>query len=352
MISRELRIVTAAAFGLGLAFLSFKVLRAFIPSMAWALVLAVILAPVRRRLCRRGCSPFWASFITAGATLLLVLIPLSLVLAQLAHEIVDAYPQLMEQAKAFQTVQAEGGSDLQRWVQWGRDRLEQAGVQPAAVVSFFAGKFKDILGNIFQNTFKFLFHLFFTLMFLFAFLRYGAVIKGLLQPLLPLGAERRRVIEGKMEDFIVSLFIGVFLTAAIQGVLGAIGYALLGLPSILFLGTLTFLFSIIPMGGATLVWGPLVFLLFAQGRTAAGIVLIIYGTIVISGLDNILRPVLSAGRAKVNVLLILVGIMGGVAGLGMVGLLYGPIILYFAACVLEALRPPSAPPKAPLTEKG
>lgn len=338
MISREMRIASAALLGLLLAFLSFKVLRPFLISISWALVLAVVLAPVQRRLARRVRTPFWASFLTTAAAFLLVLIPLSFILAELAQEIVTAYPQLMEQVEAFRKGVPQGGSDLQVWIHRAEQALEQAGVELGKVAGFFAGWFTNLARGIFQNTFRFLFHLVFTLVFLFTFLRYGASIMAALRPLIPFRPSARRYLERKMEDFTLSLFSGVFLTALIQGALGAIGYLLFGLPSVLFLGTLTFVFALIPMGGATLVWGPLALLLIANGRTTAGILLLIYGAVFISGLDNVLRPLLVAGRGKVNPLFVLVGIVGGVAGMGMIGLLYGPITLYLAACVLQLLR--------------
>ena len=338
MNSKEFRVATAAVLALGLAFLSYKVLKTFLLSMAWALVLSIVLAPFQRRLARWVKSPFWASFLTTIAAFLLVLIPLSFLLAQLAQEIVTAYPLMMEQIEALRTGQMQTGSEVQRWIQKGEQLMQRVGLEPAAVLSFFAGKFTDLIGGIFQNTFKFLFHLFFTLVFLFTFLRYGASLRTVLRPLVPFDAVHQRYLEKRMEDFIISLFAGVFFTALIQGLLGAAGYALFGLPSVIFLGALTFVFALLPMGGATLVWGPLALLLMAGGRTTAGILLALYGAVLISGLDNVIRPLLVAGRGKVNALFVLVGILGGVAGLGMIGLLYGPIILYLAVSVLQLLR--------------
>jgi predicted PurR-regulated permease PerM len=343
MIPKELRIVAATVLGLLLAFLSYKVLKTFILGMAWALVLAVVLAPLRRQLARRVRSPFAASLLTTLAAFLLVFIPLSVLLWQLGQEMVTAYPAMMEQAKAIRDGQLQAGSDLQRWVQKGEALMQRVGLEPAGVVSFFADKFSKLLGNLFQNSFRFVFHLLFTLVFLFTFLRYGSNILGALRPVLPFDAVQQRYLQDKMGGFISSLFMGVFLTALVQGLVGAVGYAMFGLPSVIFLGALTFVFALIPMGGATLVWGPLALLLIAGGRTTAGILLLLYGGVLISGLDNILRPLLVAGKGKVNPVFVLVGVLGGVAGLGMIGLLYGPIILYLGLCVLQLMREGPAP---------
>jgi predicted PurR-regulated permease PerM len=338
MITKEFRVAVATVLGLGLAFLSFKILKPFVLAMAWALVLAVVLAPVRRAVARRVKSPVGASLlVTLGAFLLLV-IPLAFILVQLAQEIATAYPQLLEQVRAFQKGEMQGVAEIQGWVRKGVDLLDRVGVQPAAITAFIADKISGFVTGLFQNTFRFFSLVVFTLLFLFAFLQYGSALKELLRPLIPFGPEGRRFLEARMEGFIVALFNGVFLTALIQAVVGGIGYALFGLPSALFLATLTFFFALIPMGGATLVWAPLALLLFAQGRTTAGILLLIYGAVLISGLDNVIRPLLVAGKSNVNVVFILVGVLGGVAGLGMVGLLYGPIILYLAASVLQFLR--------------
>jgi predicted PurR-regulated permease PerM len=118
-----------------------------------------------------------------------------------------------------------------------------------------------------------------------------------------------------------------FVVAAVQGASGGLVYWILGLPSPLFWGALMSLLSLLPVLGAWLVWGPMAVVLLFSGHTGKGIALLVLGTLLVSGVDNVLRPALIAGRAQMNGLLIFISLLGGVAAFGFLGIILGPVLV-------------------------
>ncbi len=90
----------------------------------------------------------------------------------------------------------------------------------------------------------------------------------------------------------------------------------------------------LPVGGAALVWGPAVIWLFFAGRWGFAIFLLAWG-ILLSGLDNVLRPVLISGRAKISALAVFIGVLGGIPAFGPIGIIAGPVVLSLALALIE-----------------
>jgi predicted PurR-regulated permease PerM len=119
---------------------------------------------------------------------------------------------------------------------------------------------------------------------------------------------------------------GIVGTALAQGAVATVGFSLAGIPGPLFLGALTCVLSLIPMG-PPLVWIPSVFWLFNQGQTSWGVFLLIWGFFCISGIDNIVKPYLISQESALPFLLVLLGVVGGVLAFGFIGVFLGPVIL-------------------------
>jgi predicted PurR-regulated permease PerM len=143
------------------------------------------------------------------------------------------------------------------------------------------------------------------------------------------------------------LLIGVGLTALCQGVVASIIYAALGVPRAWVLGPMTGIASMIPFVGTGLVWAPIALGLFFTGRPTQGIILVLLGVVVISSVDNVLRPVFSRWSAlKLPVFLLFVAAFGGLAVFGTWGALIGPLILRMTMEALTLLTEPDE--EAPL----
>ena len=128
-------------------------------------------------------------------------------------------------------------------------------------------------------------------------------------------------------------------TALAQGLLGALGYYLAGLEPVMLLMLITTTLALVPFVGAAAVWVPAaLYLLFVQGHLGSGIFLIVYGTLVISMVDNIIKPLVLHGHSNLHPLWALLSVLGGVAALGPIGILVGPMVVAFLQTLLKILQ--------------
>jgi predicted PurR-regulated permease PerM len=141
---------------------------------------------------------------------------------------------------------------------------------------------------------------------------------------------------------------GTLLTALIQGTLVGIGFAIIGLPSPVVFGVLAAALALLPMAGTAIVWVPATLILMAQGRWGAAIFLGLWGALLVGLIDNFLKPMLISGRAEMPTLAAFLGVLGGLAAFGPIGMFVGPILLALTLALLryaEEHRQPIEPPQ-------
>ena len=127
---------------------------------------------------------------------------------------------------------------------------------------------------------------------------------------------------------------GVIGTAAAQALLALIGFWIAGVPGAVLLGLLTFVFSLIPMG-PPLIWGPVVAWLVWRGDYGLAIFLGVWGTFIVSGVDNVLKPYLISRGGNLPLVVVLLGVFGGILAFGFMGLFLGPTLLAVAYSLLK-----------------
>jgi len=127
----------------------------------------------------------------------------------------------------------------------------------------------------------------------------------------------------------------VVVVPLVQGILAGIGFMMFGVPSPFVWGTAVILAATVPLFGSPLGWLPACVYLLAQGRTGAALGLLAYCTIVVSGSDNVVKPLILRGSARIHPLLAFLSIIGGVLAFGVFGFLIGPVVL---SLVLSAIR--------------
>lgn len=125
----------------------------------------------------------------------------------------------------------------------------------------------------------------------------------------------------------------LLLTAVLQGAVAGRGYWIVGLQAPILLGAATAIASIIPVEGTFLVWGSLAALLFATGHRWPAVGLLAWGTVLVHPADNIIRPLVIGAQTDMSVLAMMLGIVGGLAAFGLIGLFAGPVILALATAV-------------------
>ena len=132
--------------------------------------------------------------------------------------------------------------------------------------------------------------------------------------------------------------VGNVTTAFLQGLAGGVIFFILGVPSSLFWGFLIFLFAFVPAIGSTIIWIPAAVILILKGNLIKGIILIVYSIIVLGSIDNILKPKLISNRINLSSFMIFLAVLGGLKLFGIVGLIFGPLILALLSTFIQIYR--------------
>jgi predicted PurR-regulated permease PerM len=320
---------------LGTLVLLYQIVAPFVVAIGWAAVITIVTFPLYQRLRAKlaGRQPLSASLMTAAVFLLLVVpvIGLTIVVVQellRAQQLLDAakvnghvpgvadllaYPPIARVLESLEGWAAQAGIDL-------RARMLQ-GAQ--TIVQFVLS---TLLATV-KNVAFFLFQLMLVLVAVFFLYQDGERFERWMWSLINVPSAIREKVRGTTGNMVSAVVVGVLVTAAAQGILGAIGFWICGLPSPVLFGVLMTATALVPVVGAALIWVPAVAYLLISGDTVYGIVLLVWGTLAISGVDNILRPVLISGRTGLPFALMLLGAIGGLLAFGLFGLVLGPLAL-------------------------
>jgi predicted PurR-regulated permease PerM len=132
-----------------------------------------------------------------------------------------------------------------------------------------------------------------------------------------------------------AVFVGQILTSVIQGAVGGIGFLIAGVPGVILWSAVMAILSLLPVVGAFLVWVPAGIILLLSGDVWQGVFLLAWGILIVSQVDNFVRPKLIGNRSGIHPLFVLVGVLGGVAAFGFIGLFLGPLLVGVTVSVLK-----------------
>lgn len=208
-----------------------------------------------------------------------------------------------------------------------RYHLEDSIERITTSVSEGASRFVFSIPTIFLNIFV----TFFTTFYLF---KDGKKLMDKIKRLLPLKLHHQKQILQQLDETTYAIIYGSLLIAAIQGGVGAIGFYLFGVSSPLMWGIMMAILALLPFIGTALIWLPVSAVVIVQGFSMnstgtifRGIGLLLYGALIISTIDNILKPHVIGKRARIHPVLVLLGVLGGIAFFGFIGFVIGPLIL-------------------------
>src|SRR5947207_3353668 len=296
-----------------LAYLLYLLFSPFLTPLAWAAILAALFHSPYRRLEARWGRTRAAAACTAAVTIVIV-VPVALVTTAFVQEATLAV------SSVDLSVQTEGFARLQRiWMRIQASRLggnlgdlEDLVRQGTA---WIAGLVAGQAGAVLRNLVLIIVDLIVMLFAVFFFFRDGDEIMAVLRRALPFEAEQSERMITQAGDLIHASVIAGFVVAALQGALGGITFALLGLGAPVFWGVVMAFFSLLPIG-AGIVWAPAATWLLLTGSVGRGVTLIVVGVFVIGLVDNLLRPLLLSGRTQLNGLLVFVSLLGGISAFG------------------------------------
>jgi predicted PurR-regulated permease PerM len=313
----------------------------FIGPMAWAAFLAFLLDPLNRRLRRRLSGRSVAAGVLTILAPIVILLPLSALSIDFFAQISALLQRLQQSAAALDI---KSLSDLQQfpWIARINVWLEvHSGISAEQIQSWLVSGTREVLrraasmgGGFFLGALGSLFGFAIMLFLLFFFLRDGDSMLARARRLIPLDEVRKERLFRQLSGVTRAIVVGTSVTAFLEGVLIGAGFSIAGLPSPVVFGVLAALLSMLPVGGAAFVWGPAVIWLVVDGRWGYGIFMFAWG-LLISGLDNVLRPLLISGRARISALALFIGVLGGISAFGTIGLIAGPVVLSLALALVE-----------------
>jgi predicted PurR-regulated permease PerM len=194
------------------------------------------------------------------------------------------------------------------------------------------------VGDLAKNTIDLVMDFFVILFTLFFLFRDGHRLYGAFFEAIPIEKSYKAVIMERLDHVMVAVVQGTLLTALAQGFTAGLSYWALGVPFPVFLGALSALFSLLPIGGTALVWAPVAAYLFWTAPVWKGVVMIGIGVGLVGLMDNFLHPLLVGSKADLPVLFLFFASLGGLAYFGFLGLFLGPILLGIALAVFQIYR--------------
>jgi predicted PurR-regulated permease PerM len=210
---------------------------------------------------------------------------------------------------------------------------------------FLGSRFASLLGNSIHLITELIVMLF-LLFFLF---RDRTLALTSLRTLLPLHEDETSELLDRVGNTILATALGRLTIALVQGILAGLAFWALGVPGVILWACTLVAFAMIPAFGAFLVWGPVAIYLGLNGHWGKAVLLVIWGGLIVSTIDNILYPILVGSHLRAHTATILITILGGIAVFGPLGIILGPVVFTIATTLLDIWRTRTAPPTAPLT---
>ena len=184
------------------------------------------------------------------------------------------------------------------------------------------------------NTVLFFGHLLLILLIMFFLLIEGETMVKRLAYLAPMKPRQTAVVIESLRRMSRAVLVGGFCVAALQGLVAGIGFAIVGIPA-LFWGTVMVFAAFVPVVGTGLIWVPAIICLLIMEEWTNALFLAIWCGIGVTSIDSILRPILMRGESKIHIIFIFLAILGGINVFGMIGLIYGPLILGLVAVMIN-----------------
>jgi len=310
----------------------------FLSALLMAAVFSGLVYPLYRWLQNAyGGRSALASLTTLFVTLFAIVVPLILLLGMIAEQAVQVAEDVRPWIQQQLSESAEGKDEIPSWMPFAEE-LEPYREDISAKLAEFTGKaglfLASSLARVSEGTVVFFLNLFVMLYAMFFFLTSGPSLIQTIMGYLPLAqADKDRMLEVGLSVSRATLK-GSLVIGILQGALGGLGFAVVGINAAVFWGAVMAVLSILPAVGATLIWLPAVVYLLMSGQTVAGIGLLVWSAGVVGTVDNFLRPVLVGRDTKMPDLLILLSTLGGLTLFGAAGFVLGPILAALFLAVL------------------
>lgn len=346
------------------AYLVYLIFSPFLVPLVWAVLLSIFFFPVHRRVRERIPAPNRAALVSTLLLTALIILPALVVMGAFTVQAIElvqwAQGEWKEGRVPFREILSR--IPLERLLEW----LAAYDIEEAQVNRFISEQLENLggfiagqAGLLVRNVVVFVFDLFMMLFTAFYLFRDGGGLMQRLRRALPLDPGIREGLFYIAHNVLYASVMSGLVVAGVQGAMGGILFWLLGIGAAVLWGIVMAFLSLLPLVGAWLVWVPAGIYLLLRGDYLKAVILFAVGALIISMVDNVLRPILLSGRTRMNGLLVFISLLGGIAAFGLLGILLGPILVALGAAVVEyytearaplvaAVEPPApVPPSAP-----
>jgi predicted PurR-regulated permease PerM len=304
----------------------------FLSVIILAVVVTGVFAPVYRFMHRKLNSTI-SSLLTCILIFFVLFLPLSFFVGILANEAWDLYltargalqnkplMELLEKSDIFGTINLF----LAKFkIQITGEQLNRAIAEIGRVVGLFL---YEQARSITTNILKFIVNFFFMLIIIFYLLIDSPRLLAFIVKLSPLPEDQDQKLIQKFKDIAAAILLGNGLGGVIQGTLGGIVFAIFGLKSPFLWGVIMGLLAFLPIVGIGAVFVPAAIFLFLQGRLAAGVFFLVFYIILSGGIEYFFKPKLVGKRVRMHTLIVFLAIIGGLKLFGILGIIYGPLVV-------------------------
>jgi len=299
-------------------YILFLLIKPFLSAIFASIILTYALYPLYLFLNKRIKKESISAFIMVLIVVLLIIIPFAFAANIVSKEAISGYNYFRSRDFSLlvsQYFQDNSGDLFKTFV----DKVSFALVK-------FTSEFLLSLPTILLN--------FFVMAFLtyYLFKEWDKFV-GAFKKLIPLKDSVKNKLYEKFEVTTNGLIYGILLAAIVQGVLAGIGYYIFNIPSPILLGFVTMIASLIPLIGTGFIWVPAGIIQLLQGNLFSGIGILVYCALIVSTMDNIIKPKFISRKAKIHPAIVLIGLVGGLKVFGFMGIFIGPL---FLTLIMEA----------------
>lgn len=335
----------------------YRVLSFFVGPLSWAALLALVFYPLHEHLSR------WlrkreglAAFLLTTAVILIVIVPTIYLSALVSTQSVELYHTVndfVRSGRLTEVVERARASSLGRlWESamptlrtWNIDLPGLALKASNSVSAFLVAQAPAAAANVL----RFVANFFLTTFALFFFFRDGARMVRGVRELIPMEPQHKDAILLRIYDTLSAVVQGTLVTAFVQGVLAAIGFWIVDVRFAVLLGGATAFLSLLPFAGPV-VWLSVVVLLVFEAAYGRALLLLAWGTLIVSTADNVLRPLIIGNRTRIPTVFLFFGILGGLQAYGFLGIFLGPALIAILVAFVRIYREQYAVPPQPTLE--
>jgi len=322
-------------------YLFYRIMVPFFVPITWAAVLVILFYPLYEKLLKHVKTKGLASTLMCLIIIIIIIGPIAYLFVALINEATVAVVKVNEMYKTGQL--NEMFSFDVPWFESLKVKLSQyydmSKINFDEIAKDAVDNVSGIIVNqttwLVANGTKTVFYFLLMIFSMYYFFKDGEKVVLKIRRLLPLTPNQINVTFKQLRDIIQATMYGGVVVALIQGLIGGILFFAIGIPSPVFWGAIMAFLSIIPFLGAFIIYIPAGIILILGGSYIKGLIVIGLGTIVISQIDNILRPMLMSGKTSMHPLLLFFTIMGGIYIFGLLGLVIGPLVTAIFLTVLK-----------------